>query len=45
MITPEVEDLGATRTNDFRIDPLVSTGTADDEDYFNYYPKKRKEDQ
>lgn len=45
MITPEVEQLGAARTNDFRVDSLVITGTAEQEDYFNYYPEKRKEDQ
>jgi len=45
MLTPEVEDEGATRTNDFRIDSLVSTGTAAQTDYFNYYPDRREEDQ
>ena len=45
MIAPEVKDLGAGRTNDFRVDPLVTTGTAEQKDYFNYYPKKRKEEQ
>ena len=45
MITPEVEELGSSRTNDFRVDPLVTSGTADQEDYFIHHPKKRKEDQ
>ncbi|MEZ4685212.1 MAG: DNA/RNA non-specific endonuclease [Bacteroidia bacterium] len=34
IITPDVEDLGAGRSNDFREDPLVTTGTAQEIDYF-----------
>lgn len=34
MILPEVKDGGVFRTNDFRTDPLVTTGTAVQEDYF-----------
>ena len=36
MIPPEIKELGAGRTNDFRIDPLVVTATADSIDYFAY---------
>lgn len=45
MITPEVEELGSARTNDFRVDPLVTSGTAEQEDYFNYYPDKKEGEQ
>lgn len=45
MITPEVKDLGEGRTNDFRVDPLVTTGTADQQDYFNYYPDRAEKEQ
>jgi len=45
IIAPEVQQLGSSRTNDFRKDPTVKTGTAVQEDYFNYYPDKREEDQ
>lgn len=45
MITPEVLELGIGRTNDFRVDPLVTSGTAKQEDYFNYYPTKKKGEQ
>lgn len=45
MITPEVEELGSGRTNDFRIDPLVLTGTAEQNDYFNYDPTRKEGDQ
>ncbi|MFT6337299.1 MAG: endonuclease G [Saprospiraceae bacterium] len=45
MITSEVEELGTGRTNDFRVDPLVTTGTAEQDDYFNYYPTKKKGEQ
>ncbi len=45
MITPEVTELGTGRTNDFRVDPLVQSGTAEQDDYFNYYPTKKKGEQ
>jgi endonuclease G len=45
MITPEVEELGSARTNDFRVDPIVATGTADQDDYFNYYPERKEDEQ
>ena len=45
MITPEVEDLGSGRTNDFRVDSLVTTGTAEQTDYFNYYPDRKEGEQ
>ncbi len=45
MLTPEVEELGAVRTNDFRVDSLVTTGTAEQKDYFNYYPTRKKDEQ
>jgi endonuclease G len=34
IITPDVEDLGVGRSNDFRPDPKVATGTAEEADYF-----------
>lgn len=34
MITTDVVNLGSARTNDFRVDPLVTTGTAVELDYF-----------
>lgn len=36
VITPDVVKLGVKRTNDFRVDPLVSTGTTDSIDYYAY---------
>ena len=36
IIAPEVIELGSGRTNDFRPDPQVSTGTTDSIDYFAY---------
>ena len=45
MITPDITGPGYGRTNDFRVDPLVSTGTTDSTDYFLYEaskPKKRR---
>ena len=42
MITPEVKELGSGRTNDFRVDPLVLTGTADSIDYYNYHPQRKE---
>ncbi len=45
MITPEVTELGTGRTNDFRVDPLVQSGTAEQDDYFNYYPTRKKGEQ
>ena len=45
MITPEVENLGSARTNDFRVDPLVVSGTAEQDDYFNYYPDRKEGEQ
>lgn len=41
IIAPEVEQVGEGRSNDFRRDPLVRTATADDHDYFNYYPDRK----
>jgi endonuclease G len=41
MVIPEVEFANVSRTNDFRIDSLVSTGSSQEEDYFL---KKVKED-
>ncbi|TXF89333.1 DNA/RNA non-specific endonuclease [Neolewinella aurantiaca] len=37
IIRPEVTDGTGARTNDFRADPLVSTGSAVEEDYFLKY--------
>ena len=37
IIMPEVKDGNVSRTNDFRIDPYVSTGTAEEVDYFLKY--------
>jgi endonuclease G len=34
IITPDVKDLGVGRSNDFREDPKVKTGTAQEIDYF-----------
>ncbi|MFT4662862.1 MAG: endonuclease G [Patiriisocius sp.] len=34
MITPDIMTGGVSRTNDFRVDPKVETGTAIKEDYF-----------
>ncbi|MCF8275525.1 MAG: DNA/RNA non-specific endonuclease [Flavobacteriales bacterium] len=34
IVIPEVEFANVSRTNDFRIDSLVSTGSAKEEDYF-----------
>lgn len=34
MILPEIKDGKVTRTNDFRIDPKIKTGTATQKDYF-----------
>jgi endonuclease G len=34
IILPEVKDGRTTRTNDFRVDPKVKTGTAEEGDYF-----------
>jgi endonuclease G len=45
MITPEVTELGTGRTNDFRVDPLVLSGTAEQDDYFNYFPSRKKGEQ
>ncbi len=36
VIVPDVINLGSKRTNDFRIDPLVETGTADSIDYYAF---------
>lgn len=36
VITPDVSKLGAKRTNDFRMDPLVETETTDSIDYYAY---------
>ncbi len=44
-ITPDIVDRGSGRTNDFRTDSLVTTGTAVDQDYFNYFPKRPKDEQ
>ncbi len=35
VITTDIAGGGESRTNNFRVDPLVSTGTADSVDYFN----------
>lgn len=45
IITPDIANLGFARSNDFRIDPLVTSGTTDSIDYFLYdgsKPKKRR---
>lgn len=34
IISPDINKPGFSRTNDFRIDPLISTGSAAEEDYF-----------
>lgn len=34
MVIPEVEFANVSRTNDFRVDPLVTTGSAVEQDYF-----------
>ena len=36
VIHPKIVELGSGRTNDFRVDPLVQTGTADSIDYYAY---------
>ena len=36
ILNPRVKKLGSKRTNDFRLDPLVTTSTADSTDYFHY---------
>ena len=38
IILPEIEEGVATRTNDFRTDPKVPTGSAEESDYFLTYP-------
>ena len=45
IVTPDIANLGFARSNDFRIDPLVTSGTTDSIDYFLYdgsKPKKRR---
>ena len=44
VIHPKIVELGSGRTNDFRVDPLVQTGTADSIDYYAY-DGSRPEDQ
>ncbi len=34
IVIPEVEFANVSRTNDFRIDPMVTTGSAQEEDFF-----------
>ncbi len=34
IVIPEVEFANVSRTNDFRVDPLVETGSAEESDYF-----------
>ncbi|MEM7370024.1 MAG: DNA/RNA non-specific endonuclease [Bacteroidota bacterium] len=34
VIVPEVKEGNVSRTNDFRVDPLIKTGTAVEQDYF-----------
>ncbi len=34
IVIPEVEFANVSRTNDFRVDPLISTGSAQEKDYF-----------
>ena len=43
IITPDVANLGFARSNDFRVDPLVTSGTTDSIDYFHYDGSKPKE--
>ncbi len=40
VILPDVKKLGSKRTNDFRMDPLVETGTTDSIDYYAYDASK-----
>ncbi|MEL6673019.1 MAG: DNA/RNA non-specific endonuclease [Bacteroidota bacterium] len=39
MLVPEVREGNVSRTNDFRVDPLVATGTAVEKDYFLKFPQ------
>lgn len=41
IIAPEIKDLGSGRTNDFRVDPKVTTGTAEQDDYFIVHPSRK----
>ena len=43
IISPEILTGQVTRSNDFRVDPKVLTGTAVEEDYFLKFPQKNGE--
>ena len=45
IITPDIAGQGFRRTDDFRVDSLVTTGSAEQTDYFNYYPNRRQKEQ
>ncbi|MFT4534842.1 MAG: endonuclease G [Saprospiraceae bacterium] len=45
IITPDIAGQGFRRTDDFRVDSLVTTGSAEQNDYFNYYPNRRQKEQ